>query len=150
MPYRFGRQLSVIPPSLNALKLPPNPFNMLATMAVLNPTKDGYDENYSPRSPEPSEPSTISTPPMNISTTEGLETPHTTTDDKAFCFDVEPRRSHFLPSSPSPPPPHRNLKRKMSLSMSFPKRRGVSQHLCEPCGQLLPKINDIPGSSSTN
>ena len=28
----FGRQLPIIPPSLNDLNLPPNPFNILATM----------------------------------------------------------------------------------------------------------------------
>ena len=62
MPYGFGRQLSIIPPSLNDLNRQPNPLNVLATMAVVNPTEDGYDQNYSPQSPEPSEPSPISTP----------------------------------------------------------------------------------------
>ena len=41
--YGFGRQLPIIPPSLNDLNLPPNPFNILATMAVVNPTENGYD-----------------------------------------------------------------------------------------------------------
>ena len=50
LPYGFGRQLPIIPPSLNDLtlpdlNLPPNPFNILATMAVINHTEDGYDEN---------------------------------------------------------------------------------------------------------
>ena len=45
MPYGFGQQLSIIPPSLNDLNLPPNPFNILATMAVVNPTEDGHDDN---------------------------------------------------------------------------------------------------------
>ena len=38
MPYGFGRQLPSISPSLNDLILPPNPFNILATMVVANPT----------------------------------------------------------------------------------------------------------------
>ena len=56
IPYGFGRQLPFIPPNLNDLNLPPNPFNKLATMAVVNTAKDSYDDNYSPQSPEPSEP----------------------------------------------------------------------------------------------
>ena len=72
MPYSFGRQLPIIPPSLNDLNLPPNPFNILATMAIANNT--GEDDNYSPHSPEPSEPSSISTPPMNVSAFNSFET----------------------------------------------------------------------------
>ena len=59
MPYGFGRQLPIIPPSLNDLNLPPNPFNILATMAMATNTGDANDDNYSPQSPEPSEPSPI-------------------------------------------------------------------------------------------
>ena len=44
MPCGFGRQLPIIPPSLNNLNLPPNPFNILATMAVVN---QEHDDNYS-------------------------------------------------------------------------------------------------------
>ena len=65
MPNGFGRQLPIVPPSLNDLNLPPNLFNILATMAVVNQQRG---VNYSPQSPEPSEPSPISTPPMNAST----------------------------------------------------------------------------------
>ena len=61
-PYGFGRELSIVPPNLNNLNLPPNPFNLLATMFVVNPTEDGSDEDYCPQSPEPSDPSPISTP----------------------------------------------------------------------------------------
>ena len=150
MPYGFGRQLRIIPSNLNDLNLPPDPFNILATMVVVNHTADGHDENYGPQSPEPSEPSTISTHPMNLSTIEGWETPHTTTDDHTFYSDDEPRWIYFPPSSPSPPPPPRKLKRKLIPGMSFPKRRGVSQHVCKACGQLLPEPKGIPGSSSTN
>ena len=56
MPYGFAQQIPIIPPSLNDLNLPPNSFNILATMAVLNYTHDGNNDNYSPQSPEPSEP----------------------------------------------------------------------------------------------
>ena len=62
MPYGFGRQFPIVPPSLNDLNLPHNPFNILATMAIANITEDANDNNYSPESPEPSEPSPISTP----------------------------------------------------------------------------------------
>ena len=52
IPYGFGRQLSIVPPSMNDLNLPPNPFNILATMAMANNTEDANNDNYSPQSPE--------------------------------------------------------------------------------------------------
>ena len=104
MPYGFARQLPNIPTNLNDVKLPPNPLNILATMAVVNPTEDGHDDNYSPQSPEPSEPSPISTPPMNISSIDGWEMPHTTTHDNTFYSDDEHRRIYFLIATPDPPP----------------------------------------------
>ena len=64
--YAFGTQHPIVPPSLNDLNLPPNPFNVLATMAVIQ-----QDQEDSPQSPERSDPSPISTPPMNLSTIEG-------------------------------------------------------------------------------
>ena len=64
MPYGFGQQLPIVPPSLNDLNLPPNPFNILATMAIANNNDEAtHDDNYSPQSPEPSDLSSISTPP---------------------------------------------------------------------------------------
>ena len=66
MPYGFGRQLPIFPPSLNDLSLPPHPFNILATMAVVNPAEGSYDKKYSPQPPEPLEPSPISTPPVYV------------------------------------------------------------------------------------
>ena len=87
IPYGFGGQHPIVPPSLKNLKLPPNPFNVLATVAVIR----AYEE-YSPQSPEPSISSPISTPPMNVSTIEGWETTHTTTNDNTFYTDDEPRR----------------------------------------------------------
>ena len=149
IPYGFGRQLPNIPPSLNDLNLPPNPFNILVTMAVVNHAGDGNYDNYSPhpQSPEPYELSPISTPPMNVSTFDSWETCHTTTGDNTFYSDDEPRRIYFLPSTPTPPPSPRQLKRKLSLGMSFPKRGGVSQHICEACGQMIPSAKDVPGPS---
>ena len=126
--------------------------NVLATMAVVR-----ADNEYSPQSPEPSIPSPISTPPVNVSTIEGWDTNYNTTDDNTFySSENEPRRVYWdisstvtfdsneprnvsVASSPSstPPPPWRQ-KRKLSIGMSFPKKGGVSQHTCEACGQPLP------------
>ena len=83
MPYGFRRQLPIVPPSLNDLNLPPNPFNILNRMAVVTQTQKDND-GYCPQSREPSDPSPISTPPMNVSTFNSWETPHTTTDDNTF------------------------------------------------------------------
>ena len=139
MPYGFGRQLPIIPPSLNNLILPPNPFNILATMAVVNPTENAHDKNSSPQSPEPSDPSPIPTPPMILGTLEGWATPHTTTDDNTFYSEDEPRQVHwtssldetihsegeprrsYLLSSPSPPSPPRKTKRCLEMGKSFQK-----------------------------
>ena len=147
MPYGFGRQLPIGPPSLNDLNLPRNPLNILATMAVVNHTEDGNNDEYSPQSPKPSDPSPISTPPMNFSTFITWETPHTITDDKPFYSEDEPRRVYwtspldgtfysegeprriYLLSNPSPLSPPGKMKRKLEIGMSFPKRRGVSQHI---------------------
>ena len=126
MPYGFGRQLPVVPPSLNDLNLPPNPpFNILATMAIANNTGGANDDNYSPQSPQPSLSSPISTPPMNVSAHNSWETSYTTTDNDTFYSSDEPRRIYFLPPSPaSPLSPPRKLKRRLSLVMSFPKEGG--------------------------
>ena len=154
IPYGFGSQQPTVPPSLNDLNLPPNPFNVLATMAVIR-----ADDAYSPQLPEPSIPSPISTPPINVSTIEGWDTMYTTTDDNTFysggneprrvywdvsssdTFDSNEPRNVYVPSSPSSTqPPPRRRKRKLSIGMCFPKKGGVSQHTCEACGQpLLPK-----------
>ena len=168
MPYGFGQQLPIVPPSLNDLNLPPNPFNILNTMAIATETQDD-NEQYSPESPEPSLPSPISTPPVNMSAYTSCETTHTTTDDNTFYSEDEPRRVYWtsllgetfesedeprriyvLSPSPSPPPsPPRAQKRKISLGMSFPKDGGVSQHICEACGQIIPAAKDTPGPSSS-
>ena len=147
MPYGFGRQLPFIPPILNNLNLSPNPFNNLATMALVNPKEDGHDENYSPQSPEPSDPSPISTPPMNLSTIDDQQTPHTTKEVNIFYSEGEHRRIYLL-STPSPPSPPHKMKRNLEMRMSFPKRRTVSQDVREACGEVNPRTTDIPGLST--
>ena len=157
------------PPSLSDLNLPPNPFNILATMAVVHQTQNTHDDNYSPQSPEPSELSSISTPTINVSAFNNWETSYTSTDDNTF-YDTsdEPRRVYWdlssdddlgssVPRNPSvasspcvTPPPPRAQKRKISLGMSFPKDGGVSQHICEACGHTIPTVKDTPGPSSRN
>ena len=91
MPYGFGPQLPIVPPSLNHLNLPPNPFKILATTGVVDYTADVNNDGYSPQSPDPSDPSPISTPPMNVSTFNSWETTHTS-DDGTFYSEDEPRR----------------------------------------------------------
>ena len=157
MTYGFGRQLPIIPPSLNDLNLLPNLFNILNTLTVVTQTHDD-NEGYSPKSPEPSDPSPVSTWPMNFSTFNRWETPHTTTDDNTFyspdkprrvywtsppdeAFDSEdePRRIYVL-SSPSPPPsPPRRQKRKLSLGMSFPKEGDCRSTSAKPAVRQSPQ-----------
>ena len=146
IPYDFGRQLPIVPPSLNDLNLPPNPFKIFATMAIATNTGDANGDSYTPPSPHPSDPSPISTLPMNVSAFNSWEASYTTTDNDTFFSGDEPRRIYFLPSSPaSPPSLPRRHKRRVSLRMSFPKEGGVSQHICEACGQMIPSANDTPG-----
>ena len=92
MTYGFGRQLRIIATSLNNMNLPPNPFNILATMAVASNTEETNDDNYSPQSPDPSELSPISTPPMHVSAFNSWETSYMTTNDDTFHSSDEPRR----------------------------------------------------------
>ena len=137
LPYGFGRQLPIVPPSLNDLNLPPNPFNILATMAIAN---NAEDDNYSPESPEPSIPSPISTSPMNVSAHNSLETSYTSTDNNTFLSSDEPRRIYFLPASPSPPPsPPRKQKIKLSLGMSFPKEGECRSTSAKPAVRRSPQ-----------
>ena len=149
-PYGFVNQNPIIPPNFNDLHLPHNPFNVLATKAVIR-----ADEQYSPQPPEPSIPSPISTPPMNVSNIEGWETPHTTTDDNTYysseneprpvywvfspgeTFDSNEPRQVSPDSSPSSTPPSTpRRKRKLSVGMSFPKggecRSTPARHAANP------------------
>ena len=156
--YGFGSQHQIVPPSLKDFNLPPHQFNVLTFLSVIR-----ADEEYSPQSLEPSTPSPISTPPMNVSTIEGWETTHTTYD-ATFHTDDEPKRVFWEVSSDetfdsseprhvsidsslsSTPLPPRRQKRKLSIGMSFHKKKGVSQHTCEACCQPLP-AEKTPGRS---
>ena len=147
LPYRFGNQQPIVPPSLNDLHLLLNPFNVQSTMAVIR-----ADDAYSPQSPGPSIPSPISKPPINVGTIDGSDTTYTTTHDATFYTSDEPRRVYWdistsntfdsneprkvsvASSHSSTLPPPRRQKRKLSIGMSFPKKGGVSQHTCEACG----------------
>ena len=106
-------------------------------------------QSDSPQSPRPSDPSPISTPPMNLSMIEGWETLHTTADDNTFYSpENEPRRVYWdfsadktfesneprpvyptgSPSSTPPPPPQQ--KKRLSMRMSFPQKGGsAAAHL---------------------
>ena len=123
IPYGFGRQLPIVPPSLNDLNLPPKVFKILATMALANNTEDANDDNYSPQSPEPSGPSPTSTPPMNVSAFNSWETSYTTTDNDTFYSSDEPRKIFFfhqvLHRHRHRP---RNRREGLSWGMSFPKK----------------------------
>ena len=149
--YGFGNQHPIVLPSLKDLNLPPDPFKVWATMAAIQP-----DKEYSPQSPETSNQSPISTPPMNLDTLEGWETPHTTTDENTFFSEDEPRRVYWVISSgenfdtyeprqvpstsitSSTPLPPRRQKSELSMGMSFPKKRGMLQHTSEAGGQPPP------------
>ena len=118
-------------------------------MAVIQP-----NEECSPHSPEKSQPSPISTPLIRLSTIEGWETPHKTTDEKTFYSECEPRRVYWHTSSnntvgsneprqisftsnpSSTPPPPRPQKRTLSLGMSFTKkgvcRSTLARHAAGP------------------
>ena len=164
MPYGFGRQLPIVPPRLNDLNLPPNPFYIINTMAIVTQTQDN-NEQYSPESPEPSLPSPISTPPMSVSAYNSWETPHTTTDDNNFYSEDEPRRVYW--TSPlgetfeSQDERRRNpITESLTAAITSAKAekkvepgnvlcngRGVSQHICEACGQMIRSTKDILGPS---
>ena len=89
MLYGYGRQDPKVPPSLKDLNLPPHPFKISATMAVIKADPTTYHKNFSPPSPEPSDASPISTPPMNLSTIDGWDPPHTTTGDNTSYSEDE-------------------------------------------------------------
>ena len=153
MPYRFGRKLPIIPPSLNDLNLPPDPFNILATMAVADLIAERYDERFSPQTTGA------------VGTVTGIDAPDEpqhnwgmgeTTYDNGWSYIWyillwwwSPEKLYpTFQSFPTPSP--WKLKRELSLGMSFPKREGASQHICEAYEQLLLEPKDIPGSSSAN
>ena len=89
-PYVSDIQCPFVPLSLKDLNLPPNPFNVLAILAVTR-----QDKEYSPQSPEQSDPSPIATPQKNLSSIEGWDIPHTTTNENTFFSEGECRRVYW-------------------------------------------------------
>ena len=159
------RQDLINPPSLNNLILPPNPFNILPTMAVIQADPTRNDKNYSPQSLDPSDPSSISTPSMNLSAIEGWETPHTSTDNatlyseeeprrnywekpsnETFEWDEEPRRSVLQQCSPSIPPPPKQKRR--SASGCRLENGGSVAGCLRGMRATSSKEKDIPGPST--
>ena len=121
-----GWQPPIIPPRMNDPNLLPNSFKILATMAAAHPTAERQDANYSPQSPELTEPPPISTPTMNLSTIEGWETAQTTTDDNTFYSDDGPRRLYLLLSSPFPNRHLANWNENWALESPSQERRSVA------------------------
>ena len=152
IPYGFGNRDPIVPHSPIDLNLPPNPFNVLTTMAINQADLTQRDEDYSPQLPEPSDKSPLSTPPMNLSSIEDWETPHTAMDNTRFysadepqrvywdifpsdTFDSNEPRSESFTSNPSSTPLPPRTKEKVELGDVFSsKKGGVSQHNCEACG----------------
>ena len=117
-------------------------------MTVVHQTQNTHDDSYSPQSPEPSELSSISTPPMNVSAFNNWEISYTSTDDNTFYTSDEPRRVYWdlssyddlgssVPRNPSvasspcvTPPPPRAQRGKTKPGNVLSKRRGsVAAHL---------------------
>ena len=91
---------------------------------------------------------------MNLSTIEGWETPHTTTDDNTFypsegeprrvywdlspdeTFDSNEPRRVYPAASPSSTPPSPPQQKKLSMGMSFPQkgecRSSSARHAAKP------------------
>ena len=105
-PDGFGRQTPLVTPSLNYLNLPPNWFNIVATMVVVRPTRPQSEEKHSPLTPVPSVFSSISTPPRNISGVGRRDNSSSGT----VSSDDEPQRFHLLSTFSPLPPPRRQTK----------------------------------------
>ena len=164
MPYGFGRQLPIIPPSLINLNLPPNPFNILATMAEINPTEVGHDENYSPSHQSHQNHRQSHHHPwtwLHLTVGKLRMPPWTTTlSSRRTSQDECTGHLHWMKLSirtgkhkrvyllSSPSPPSLPMKRKLEMGMFFRKRRGPSQHVCVACGENIPPMKDTPGPST--
>ena len=112
-------------------------------MEVLLPWDEQHKDRESLQLQVISEISSASMPPTTISTFVIWET---TSEVGSFCSHDDPRRIS-LTTRPSSPAPTRRWKRNLSTELSFPKRGGVSQEICEACGQALPEGKNIPGTS---
>ena len=138
IPYDSGTQDPIIPPSLNDISLPPNPFINSATMVVVRPTVQQQKDKKSAESSALSEISSVSTLLLTISAVVMWET---FSDVGTFYSDDETTEIVKL-SSPSLLQPPREQKRRLRLRMSFSQKSGVSMHVCEACGQVFLKEKD--------
>ena len=156
IPYGFGVQQPIVPPTLIQLNLPPNPFNILATMAVVQADLTQRDKIYSPQSPEPSEPSPISTPPMtSVRLTAGkpriprqMITPSMRRMSPDGYTGIHPWTIPFIRRGthrnlplprPYPPKPPRKLKRKLEVGRSFPEKGECSSMFAKPAEKGSPR-----------
>ena len=122
MPFGFGWELPKITPSLNDLNLPPDLFNILAKMVVVEPTALRHDKTFCLQSPEPSDPSATSTPPMNLSTIESWDT---SSDEDIFRFRGRAlKKLSAINSSPSATT--RKQKKTQYWNVLSKKRRSVA------------------------
>ena len=166
MPYGYGWQDPIFPRSPNDLNPAPKPFNILAAMAVKQPDPTINDVNYSPQSPELSDPWPISTTPMNPSTIEVWETPYTLTDNATFYSEdkllniflvyvvkgdlpvgrgtTKDRATRMLPVYPTAPKAKKKAQQAEVLSI----KKKVSQQVGVTCGKILPTGTVIPDPSS--
>ena len=164
MPRGFGRQLPIVPPRLNDLNLPPNPFNILATMTAVNHTEYRNNKKYSPSHqrhlihrpshyhPWISAHLTVGKhrTPQQTTTPSSRRTSHDVyTGTLPWMKPFFGRRTQTnIPIVHSITAVTSSKDEDLEMGMSFPKRGGVSQHVCEACGQTIPSTKDIPGPSN--
>ena len=104
-------------------------------MVVVHQTQNTHDDNYSPQSPDPSELSSISTPPTNVSAFNNWETSYTSTDDNTFYTSNEPRRVYWDLSSDD------------DLGSSVPRNPSVASSPCfTPAASKSTEKEDKPGN----
>ena len=131
------RTRPIIPPTLKDLDLPAHPFNVI----LPTPVTEKAEEEAENSDDEKDKFSTFGnlslidispiSSPSRASFSEDLNT--TWISNESFVSYISDG-----PLPPSPPRQKKN-KRKHSIGMSFPKKRGVSQlrKHCEACGQII-------------
>ena len=124
-PYGFGRQRPNIPLSLNYLYIPTNPFNVMRPISPAQSHSPAVDDI--PIHEEPFDICDISTLSAMVNSVNAWAT---SSDLGTLCSD-EPQRTARASSPSSKPPPPRKQKRKLSLGMTFPKTKTVSQDTWE-------------------
>ena len=129
MSFDYRRQQSIMPPSLNDLHLPTNPFN---GMNPIPPAPIMEDQSHPPANDdiltqqEVFDVPNILTPWMLV----GSEYAWKTSSDVGWLFSEEPNRTYPDLSPYSTPPHPSRQKRKLNMVMSFAqKNRSVAAHL---------------------